>query len=159
MFRNLFFAAVLVIFFISCKSKSAYNYSEEMVAKETSLTSALSGTEDKMGQFITNQQYDSVAATAASMEKTVQKLIDEIDAKPAPKVKEADNFKAGMLRYFSYIKSLYTGYKKFGKAATEEEREQVRIEQLKLVDEKSSVLNEIQRVQKKYAEANGFKVR
>lgn len=92
------------------------------------------------------------------MENQVQKKIDEINAIPLPKAKEADNFKAAMLSYFTFIKSLFTGYKNYGLAKTDEERQQIAIDQQKLVAEKQSVINEIQRVQKNYAEANGFKV-
>ncbi len=63
-----------------------------------------------------------------------------------------------MLRYFAFIKSLFTGYKNYGLAKTYGERQQIAIEQQKLVEERPSVIIEIQKVQKNYAEANGFKV-
>ncbi|MEI9808714.1 MAG: hypothetical protein WDO16_13115 [Bacteroidota bacterium] len=51
------------------------------------------------------------------MEKKVQEKIDKIDALPVPDVKEAGNFKTATLRYFRYIKSIYTVYVKTGKSA------------------------------------------
>ena len=51
----------------------------------------------------------------------VQEKIDEINAMKVPGAKKGEEFKTAALRYFKYIKSLYTGYKDLGKAATEEQ--------------------------------------
>lgn len=158
MFKHLFFIAVLFTGLIACKSKSAYNYSQNLVALEKSLSLIINPADEKVGAFVEANKFDSIAITGADMENQVQKKIDEINAIPIPKAKEADNFKAAMLTYFTFIKNLFSGYKKYGMAKTDEERQQIAIEQQKLVAEKPAVINEIQRVQKKYAEANGFKV-
>ncbi|MEP6701164.1 MAG: hypothetical protein ABJA85_07605 [Bacteroidota bacterium] len=159
MLRNLFFIAILFTGLVACKSKSAYNYSQDIVTKERSLTPHIEETEANVGRYITANQYDSVAIAGEAMEKLVQQKIDEINALPVPKAKEADNFKAATIRYFNFIKSLYTGYKNLGKASTEEERQQVLTDLQKLVGEKPTVIADMQKAQGKYADANGFKVK
>ena len=158
MIKHLFLIVVLFTGLVACKSKSAYNYSQNLVALEKSLSLIINPAEEKMGAYVAAEQFDSIAIAGTDLENQVQKKIDEINAIPIPKAKEADNFKAAMLRYFTFIKSLYTGYKNYGMAKTDEERQQIAIDQQKLVAEKPAVINEIQRVQKNYAEANGFKV-
>lgn len=128
------------------------------MAKERSLTSEIQSTETKVGNYITANHYDSVAVAGERMEKLVQQKIDEIDALSVPKAPEADNFKAATLRYFKYIKSLYTSYKDLGNAQTDEGRQDVISTLKKLVADKSTVLKEMQGAQARYAKANGFKV-
>ncbi|MBL0130672.1 MAG: hypothetical protein IPP43_05780 [Chitinophagaceae bacterium] len=53
---------------------------------------------------------------------------------------------------------MYAGYKNLGKAATEEDRQQVIADLQKLVSEKQAIVDEMQKAQKKFADANGFKV-
>lgn len=158
MFKHLILLVVLFTGLVACKSKSAYNYSQNLVAQEKSLSLIVNPADEKIGQYVAAAKFDSVAIAGADIESQIQKKIDEINAMPLPKAKEVDNFKAAMLRYFAFIKSLFTGYKNYGLAKTDEERQQIAIEQQKLVEERPSVINEIQKVQKKYAEANGFKV-
>jgi hypothetical protein len=158
MLKNLFIITVLITSLAACKSKSAFKYSEDIVAKERSLTSEIQSTETKVGNYITANHYDSVAVAGERMEKLVQQKIDEIDAMPVPKAEEADNFKAATLRYFKYIKSLYTSYKDLGNAQTDEGRQDVISVLKKLVADKSTVLKEMQGAQARYAKANGFKV-
>ncbi len=158
MIKNLFFIAVLFTGIIACKSNSAHKYSEDIVVKEKSLTTHITATESKAKRYMDANQYDSLAIAGEEMERIVQQKIDEIDAMPVPKAKEAANFKTATLRYFNYIKSLYTGYKKLGKAQTDEDRQVVVTELQGLVGEKETIISEMQKVQTKFAEANGFKV-
>ena len=158
MTNNLFLIVILLTGLVACKSKSAYNYSQDIVSKERSLSSQIERTEDKVVKFVAAEQFDSVAIAGEQMEKLVQQKIDEIDAMPLPKAKEAANFKTAAIRYFKYIKSLYTGYKNLGKASTEEARQEVVSDLKKLIDEKQPVISEMQKAQGKFADANGFKV-
>ena len=73
-------------------------------------------------------------------------------------MKEADNFKRAMLKYFQYIKSLYTNYKNWGNAETVEERDVIVLAIQKLVRDKEKVITEMQGAQRKYADVNGFKL-
>ena len=159
MFKHLLFIAVLFTGLIACKSKSAANYSQELVALERPFSLIINSAEEKIGEYVAAEKFDSIAITGADLENQVQKKIDEINAIPLPKAKEADNLKAAMLRYFTFIKSLSTGYKNYGLAKTDDERQQIANEQQKLVEEEPSMISGLQSIQKKYAEANGFKVK
>lgn len=158
MFKNLLFITLLFTGLVACKSKGAFNYSQNIVAKEKSLEPEIQATEKNVGKYLTASQYDSVAIAGEKMEKLVQQKIDEINAMSVPKAKETENFKAATIRYFNFIKSMYAGYKNLGKAATEEDRQQVIADLQKLVSEKQAVVDEMQKAQKKFADANGFKV-
>lgn len=159
MFKHLLFIAVLFTGLIACKSKSAANYSQELVALERPFSLIINSAEEKIGEYVAAEKFDSIAIAGADLENQVQKKIDEINAIPLPKAKEADNLKAAMLRYFTFIKSLSTGYKNYGLAKTDDERQQIANEQQKLVEEEPSMISGLQSIQKKYAEANGFKVK
>lgn len=158
MYKLILTAALIVTMFSGCKSKSAFNFSEDIVAKEKSLMADIAITENKVEQYAAAEQYDSVAITAANMEGLVQKKIEEIEALPLPKANKAAEFKAAALRYFKFIKSLYTGYKDWGKAATEEERAAIFTNLQKIDTEKEAAVDDMQMAQKKYAEANGLKM-
>jgi len=151
-------AGLLFLLLTGCKSKSAFNYSEEMIKKERSLIPHIEVTESKVEKFAAKEQFDSVAAVSANMENMIQVTIDEIKSTPPPKVKEADNFKRAMLKYFQYIKSLYTNYKNWGNAETVEERDVIVLAIQKLVRDKEKVITEMQAAQRKYADVNGFKL-
>lgn len=159
MFKHLLFIAVLFTGLIACKSKSAANYSQELVALERPFSLIINSAEEKIGEYVAAEKFDSIAIAGADLENQVQKKIDEINAIPLPKAKEADNLKAAMLRYFTLIKSLSTGYKNYGLAKTDDERQQIANEQQKLVEEETSMISVLQSIQKKYAEANGFKIK
>ena len=158
MIKNVLLIGIVVTGLMSCKSKSAYNYSQDIVAKERSLGPQITITEDKVGKFLGAEQFDSVAAAGERMEKLVQQKIDEINAMKVPNAKEAGTFKEATLKYFQYIKSIYTGYKELGKASTAEQRETLTKDLQDVAGKKEEVISAMQQAQKKYASANGFKV-
>ncbi len=158
MLKKLILIAVIFSGLVACKSKSAFKFSQDIVTKERSLSPHIQETENKVGRFLGANEYDSIVVAAENMEKMVQEKIDEINDMKVPSAKKADEFKSATLRYFKYIKSLYTGYKDLGKAATEETRQEVIAELQKLVEEKPDVLKNMQKAQGEFAEANGFKV-
>lgn len=158
--KNLFLTALLFAGLVACKSnsKSAFNYSQDIVAKERSLTTDITETEGLVEKFAGAGQFDSVAAVSARMENKVQKKIDEISALKVPDAKEADNFRDAALKYFKYIKRIYTAYKAVGEAPTAEERQKLVEDMQEVAGKKQDVIDDMQKAQKKYAEANGFKV-
>jgi len=152
-------AAILFIFALtSCRSKSAFNYSQAIVKIEQSMGPDIVTTEEKLDTYLTNGSYDSALVASQRMEIIVDNKIKEVEALKTPDVKEADNFRAATLRYFSYIKSIYTAYNDFILQASEEDREQARIRLLAVVDKKATALQDMQQAQLKYAQANGFRL-
>ena len=151
-------AAMLLVTLASCNSKKALKYSQTIVKLERSLMSDIELTETKVEQYANEQNYDSIVAVSDRMEKIIDRKLQEVTTMQAPKVKEAENFKQASIRYFSYLKSIYTSYKKFGLAQSDEDRQRELQNLQNLVGGKTVAVTEMQTAQKKFADANGFKV-
>lgn len=158
MLKKIIVALLLVSCIASCKSKTALNYSQDFVNKENSLLPDINDTEEKVKRYVDNNQYDSIAISARKMEQLVEAKIKAIKDKPAPDAKGGDEFKTAGILYFGFIKSLYTTYKNFGNATTEEEREIVAQKMADLVGRKTAAIKAMQDAQQKFANANGFKL-
>ncbi len=158
MLKKLIFAALLLTAFAACKSKSAFNYSQDFVKKEKSLLPDITATEDNVKKYMEKELYDSIAFAGEKMEKLVEVKIKEIKDNPAPDAKEGENFKEAGIRYFSFIKSMYSIYKKFGEAKTPEARDVELKNIIALTNKKNAAIEDMQRAQKSYADANGFKL-
>lgn len=106
MIKNL----AIIIFLVSlaaCKSKTAFNYSEEFVKKERTLGPDIQKAEADVASFNREEKYDSIAAIGQRMEKLLDTRLREIQDNPAPDVKEGDNFKNAGIKYFTFLKSIY----------------------------------------------------
>ncbi len=158
MIKKIFFPIIVLIAFTACNSKSAFNYSQDIVKKEQSLAPDITATETKIAEFLGKEQFDSIAAAGARMEKLVDEKLTELKDQPAPDVKDAAGFKDASIKYFRFIKSMYTGYKDYGSAATADARDEAMTKLRKIVDEKNEAINDMQRAQKKFADANNFKL-
>jgi hypothetical protein len=158
MIKKILFAAIMLSSFAACNSKSAFNYSQEIVKKERSLSLDINETEDKVKVFLDKEQFDSIAAAGVRMEKLVDARLTEIKDQPVPDVKDGPAFKDAAIRYFKYIKSMYTGYKDFGNASTPEARDKEMTKLRDIVNQKTGALRDMQLAQKKFADANGFKI-
>jgi hypothetical protein len=160
MLKKLIIIATLVAGTAACKSnsKTARDYNNDIIAQENILEPEVTATESNVKRYYEAQQYDSVAAAGERMEGLVQKSIDDIKALPVPKAKGAADFKAAMIKYFVFIKSLYTGYKEFGLADSDEKRQEKLQEIQKIVSEKQDVLTEMQGAQRKFAMDNNFRL-
>src|ERR1700712_5632371 len=120
MFKKYFFSLCIFCLLASCNSQSAFKYSQDIVQKEQGLTADITLTENKIGDFLKEQKYDSVSAAASRMENIVDKVLTDIKKQPASDAKEADAFKEASVKYFAFIKSMYTGYRALGDAKTDE---------------------------------------
>jgi hypothetical protein len=159
MTKKIFTFATLLFVLTACKSKkAAYNYNQDIVAMEKELEPAITKTEDNVGRYVAAGRYDSVAVAGKAMEDMVQQKIDKIEKQGAPKAKEGENFQNAVLKYFKFIRGLYSEYVKLGKAKSNEERDLVLQDIQKVVSEKDKVITDMQNAQRKYATANGFKV-
>lgn len=151
---------IIVIFILSgCKSKNAFNYSQNFVKKELSLVPSVEETEKKVAAFIEKEQYDSIVVEGAKAEKLIDNVIVEIRDTPAPDAKDGERFKADIIKYFEFMKSVYTTYREFGSAPNEEERNNVVVKLQKIVANRQGVTNKIQASQRSFATANGFKIK
>lgn len=158
MIKNITLALLLVCTLVACKSKEAFNYSEDFVKKEKSLEPSIEKAEKDMEVLIAAEKYDSVAIIAEQLESKVQAVLAEIIAAPAPGAEGGEKFKVDIKKYFEFIKSIYTNYKLYGKATNQEARD-VELERLqKIVDRGEEVTKTMIDAQAVYAKANGFKL-
>ena len=158
MIKKIVIPFILLSGFINTYSQTAFNYSQEIVKKENELGPLIESTEDAVSKFLENGKFDSIAIVSEKLEKLVAQKIREIVDMPAPLVNEGEFFKAAAITYFDYIKSMYSGYKDYGRAKTAESRDVFLKSLIALLDKKDSVLDAMKQAQQKFATANNFKL-
>lgn len=157
-FKLPFYIAIL-FFIASCQSKSAFEFSNTIVKMEKELVPDIEKTESDVQRYISVANYDSIAIAGQRMESLVDAKLTELKNLPAPKAKDADNFKIASIHYFEYLKSIYTSYKNFGMQKTDETREIEKDKLLDLVNKKQAAIDDMQNAQRRFADANGFKIK
>ena len=158
MTRNLLYILFVFLCLSACKTKNAFKYSQDFVTKEKSLLPFIEITENKVAAFIDEEKYDSVTIVAAQMETRIKNLVDSIKAAPAPEAAQGEKFKIDVIKYFEFMQSVYTSYKNYGSAGSNEVRD-IEIEKLQqIVAKKESVTTTIQTAQRSFAKSNGFEI-
>ena len=152
-------AVALLATVSGCKSKSAFDYSEKIVKLERDLGPDIEMADEKMAKFLETQKYDSVVLISTRMEGLVDEKLTQIKTMAPPSVAKADNFKSAAIRYFSFMKNMYTAYKTFASQTSEEEREKERQNLVDLAAKAEAAVKEMQGAQKEYADANNFKIK
>lgn len=148
----------LLMTIISCTAKSAFEYSETIVRMENELSAEIARADLKVTEYLETQKKDSAIIMSQQMESLADSKLKEIQKLEAPKVKEAGNFKKAAVRYFTYIKTIYTSFKKFTMAATEEQKEIERERLARIIKDKKEAAEAMQEAQRKFALANNFKI-
>lgn len=152
-------AIVLLATVTGCKSKSAFNYSEKIVKLETDMGPDIEKADESMAKYLETQTYDSVISISTRMEGLVNsKLIEIMNTEP-PAVEQADNFKKAAIRYFTYFRNMYSAYKNFAMRTDEAEKEIARKQLVDLAGQVENEVKEMQAAQRKYANANNFKIK
>ena len=149
---------LLLVLLFSCKSKTAFDYSQRIVKMETELSADIVIADKKVSKFLGAEQYDSAIIITELMEELADKKLKEVQRLDAPNVEEADNFKKEAVRYFSYLKNIYTSFKRFTMAATDEAKETERLKLVRIVNEKEEATRALQAAQQKFAAANNFRI-
>lgn len=160
MLKRIFVGSILLMSLVACKSKAktARDYNNGMVQVESKLEPLIIATENDVEKYLAAAEYDKVATAGEKLEGIIQEKLDSIGKEPAPKVKEGEEFKAAYIKYFKFIKSMYTGYKKLGKAGTQEERDAVIADLQVILAEREKTISDLQSAQRKFAAANGFTI-
>jgi hypothetical protein len=155
-----FLFAVLFSGLAACKSKSgsAFKYNKAIVQKDVLLQLDEQTTEDKVTLYYKEGKYDSVGIAGEHMESLLQKAIEDIDTMPVPRANGIEEFKDAVVKYFKFFKSIYTVYKEYGLAGTDEKREELINEKGKLIVQRDDVVKDLQQAQKIFSEANGFRM-
>ena len=153
--------SLLVLLFTSlysCKSKTAFDYSQQIVKMETELSADIAAADKKVSRFLEAEQNDSAMVIAQQMEDLTDKKLKEVQKLDAPHVEEGENFKKEAIRYFSYLKAIYASFNKFTMATTKEAKEAERLRLVKIVNEKEEATKALQVAQQKFAAANNFRI-
>jgi hypothetical protein len=100
-----------------------------------------------------------MAAVSEKMEKIIGDRVEEIKNLKTPDVKLADEFKSESVNYFAYMKNIYTSYVQYARAGTEDVRAKEFVNLQKVVSKKEEVIRKMRDSQKRFAEANGFKIK
>lgn len=151
-------AILLLTGFLSCKSKTAFDYSEAIVKMENELSADLVKADLKVSKYLDAKNTDSAVVMTKQMESLADSKLKEIQNLEAPKVKEGDNFKKAAVRYFSYIKSIYISFNRFTMAANDEQKEIERERLAKIIKDKKEATDAMQEAQRKFAAANDFRI-
>jgi hypothetical protein len=155
--QPLLLALVMVLLF-SCKSKTAFDYSQQIVTMETELAADIAISDKKVSDYIDAEQNDSAAIITKRMEDLAVKTLEEVKKLDAPKVNEGENFKKAAVRYFTYLNTIYTSFHKFTSATTAKAKESERLKLAKIVNDKEEATKALQVAQQKFATANNFRI-
>jgi hypothetical protein len=152
-------ALLLLVTVTGCKNKSAFNYSEKIVKLERDMGPEIEKADERMAKYLESQTYDSVINISTRMERLVDSKLEVIRTTEPPSVGQADNFKQASIRYFTYFKNMYIAYRNFASQADEEGREKARQHLVDLAGLGETEVKAMQTAQKKYADANNFKIK
>ena len=165
--KRLFIIASIAAFsFTACKSKStetgeapatASQYYEKVAELEETMSEPLLTTEAAIKARGDKKDFAGIAQAAGAMEDSVDLRINALK-KLEPVGKGGEDFKLIASRYFEYIKSIYTAYKKIGEAKTEEERMKGADEMTNIINGQAAVMANLQSAQAKFAADNGFTI-
>ena len=158
-FRTIFTIAVICLFAIGCKSKKALDYNNMIVQNQQSLANSMDQTEPQLKNYFANYQYDSIASVSGRMEAKIDSIIHVIQSKPAPKVKQSENFKKVALNYFDYMKTIYQSYKNYGTETSPEGRIIGLAVISRVTAQEDKVIADMQQAQRIFAKDNGFKIK
>jgi hypothetical protein len=158
MLKKIIGILVIVVSIVSCKSNNGFKYSQDFVASEKKLMLIIETTEKKVEAYIALKQYDSMAFVSEKLENAIEETIKDAKTKPAADAKDGEKFKVDVIKYFEFLKSVYTSYKDFGNATTDNTRQEEVVKLQKLISKKTDVVKIIQTAQKNFAKANGFRI-
>ena len=150
---------VACIFFIACKSQQAKKYSDLIVSKQNAIDSKIEKATSQLRIYFGNYQYDSIVSVSTRMENEITSAKNDIQKNPAPKLKEAENFKQQALNYLDYKKSIFTTYKDYGLQTTPEGREMLRENMTAVLSQEKIFNSNLEAAQINFARANHVKLR
>lgn len=160
------FAICFSAIFISCKSKTAdtathpltaQEYNDTIFNLEESMSEPLLKTEAEIKARSDKGDFTGMAQSARAMEDTVDIRINALKKIDAAGKGGAD-FKTIAVRYFEYIKSIYTGYKNIAEAKTDDTRKEAVDKMTNILNAQPDVMANLKSAQNKYATDNGFAI-
>lgn len=156
--KTVFTIAVICFFAIGCKSKMAVDYNNLIAKDQQILDKSMEQTEPQLKNYFANYEYDSIASVSSRMEAKIDSIVRDIQKRPAPKVKQGENFKKAALNYFDYMKTIYTSYKNYGSESTPEGRIIGLAVISRVTGSEDKAIADMQQAQRIFAKDNGFKI-
>lgn len=156
--------SILATIAISCKSKStdtsnqpatAKDYYEKILDLEESMSEPLLKTEAEIKARSDKNNFAGLAQSAKAMEDTIDIRINIIKKMDAAG-KGGEDFKTMAVRYFEYIKSIYTAYRNIGEAKNEEDRKAAADKMTTIINAQQGVIANLNNAQNKFAADNAF---
>jgi hypothetical protein len=161
MLKAIILLSICLITLVACNqnSRQALKYTESIVKKEKDLIPSIQKTENGIERLMQTGNMDSVHILSSNMEMLVDAKIREIEATPPPAVPLAQDFREASVKYFQFMKNIYTGYKNMASqqspGAIQTEQEKL----LRIVSLKQAAIDSMQAAQRRFAAANGFLVK
>ena len=156
------FSKVLPYLFIlsiltACSGQSAVKYNNMVVEMDSELKPAMESAESQIGKYAEIPQWDSVGAVSKRMEALVDTKLERITKKDPPDVAGADEFKREVIRYFKYIRDIYTSYGRLAAQSTEQARLKEYERFVEMVKSKRQVAEAFQAALQKFTRANNIR--
>jgi hypothetical protein len=123
---------------------------------ERELSADIAEADQKLLAYMDAKKSDSAVMMSRYMEALAEDKLSEVEKMKVPPVNEGDNFKKSAVRYFTYIKNIYTTFRKFTMADSGAEKEKERKKLAKIIGEKNEIMKDMQEAQRKFAAANNF---
>jgi len=159
-FYKLLPAFLFVLLLTACGSKKkAFQFSEDIVKMETELTPEIEKTETEVEQAIEKGDNDAVIKSSSRMEGLIDAKIKDIEGRSVKGISRGEEFKKACLHYFEYMKNIYTSYRKYGEATTEEAKQKVAEDMVRIVNGKNQEVTNLQNEQREFAKENGFRIK
>ncbi len=164
--KKLLLISIFAAGMVACKSKStpaeqapltASEFYEKVATLEETLSEPLLKAEAEIKARGDKGDYPGIARSASAMEDTMDAKIKILKDMP-PAGFGGEDFKLMVSRYFDYIKSIYTAYRKIGEAKTEEDRIKAAEEMKTVMDGQTAVMNNLQSSQTRFAADNHFTI-
>ena len=140
---------------VDAKPATASEFYERVAELEETMSEPLLTTEAEIKARGDKQDFEGIVKSAKKMEDTVDVRINAIKNMP-PVGHGGEDFKTMAVRYFEFIKSIYTGYRKIGEATTEEDRVKAADEMATIINNQQAVLDNLHIQQERYAANNHF---
>ena len=155
---------LMAMVMVACKSKTtepamqtASGFYESVAALEETLSEPLLKAEAEIKARGDKGDFEGIVRSATAMEDTVNvriKLLNDM----SPAGFGGEDFKLMVTRYFEFIKSIYTAYRKIGEAATEEDRANAAREMQTIMEGQTAVMTNLQASQARFAADNHFTI-
>ena len=156
--RNTSLFLLVTVLLCSCKSKDAFNFSEDLVKIERNVSESITRVQPLVIRYIEVGQMDSLQELGNFMLKKIDSSMTEVKQLPSGNIKQGQEFRNAALDFFGYVRSVYAAYTDYSKQENDSLRAEVIMRMSRLENGVDSVVREMQQAQLRFAKANGFKL-